>query len=430
MMKEAKNKNRSLYYIVMIICCCGIQISQAGIANCMGLFYRPMAEEFGIGMAGISATQTIRMLIGGVLGLFVAFLYSRIGMRACVITGCSLIFLATLGQSFATGPAQLVIFAVMEGIARGLMGTFLIKMVITNWFDDKQGTAFGLAACSSGVFGAVFNPVLGEMIQKMGWRKAMFALAFIAIACMLPAMIFMRLTPAEYGLRAYGSREDEPEEEKRSEKPEEKKTSAPKTKLHIDLGFVLTVLLGYLTSICAPLMNHMASFAETLGHSTETAAFMVSAMMVGNLFFKLILGALCDRIGALNTALMGYGTLLVSVLLFMFGKGTLFGIIAAFLYGICYGLSLVAVTQYTNRLFPRNEYARYYSIYLFFTQVLGSFNQTVVGFMYDVTGSYASILRLSILFIAMAVVLILTLERITRLKERALSRLYTEEETA
>ena len=87
----------------------------------------------------------------------------------------------------------------------------------------------------------------------------------------------------------------------------------------------------------------------------------------------------------------------------------------------------MAVTQYTNRLFPRNEYARYYSIYLFFTQSLGSFNQTIVGLMYDLTGSYVSILKLSIIFIVLAAVLILVLERITRKKEIALSRLQPDE---
>ena len=393
----------------------------------MGLFYRPMAEEFGIGMAGISATQTIRMLLGGVIGLFVSFLYDRIGMRTCVITGCTLIFLSTLGQAFSKNLTHLVITGLMEGVARGLMGTFLIKMVISNWFDSSQGTAFGLAACSSGIFGAVFNPVLGNLIVRMGWRKAMIVLACIAIACMLPAMLFLRLTPKEYGLRAYGSSEEDDSEDKKKGHQGERNQAAPKSKFRLDLGFVLTVCLGYITSICAPLMNHMASFSETQGFSTETAAFMVSAMMVGNLFFKLVLGVLCDKFGALNTALFGYGTILVSVLLFLFTKGTVFAVLAAFLYGICYGLSLVAVTQYTNRLFPRKEYARYYSIYLFFTQTLGSFNQVIVGFMYDVTGSYIGILRLSIVFIIVAVALILTVERITRMKEIANSRLETEE---
>lgn len=427
-MGNNSNKNKKLLYILIIVCCCGIQISQAGIANCMGLFYRPMAEEFGMGMGGISATQTIRMLLGGVIGLFVSFLYSKIGMRTCVITGCSLIFLATLGQSFAKGPVHLVITGIMEGIARGLMGTFLIKMVILNWFEASQGTAFGLAACSSGIFGAVFNPVLGNLIVRMGWRRAMFMLAFIAMACMLPAMIFLRLTPEEYGLRAYGKKtsDDESEDDKNTA-PAGNSEGTQKSRLRIDLGFILTVCLGYITSICAPLMNHMASFSETRGFSTETAAFMVSAMMVGNLFFKLVLGVSCDKIGALNTALLGYGTILISVLLFLFSKGTFLMVLAAFLYGICYGLSLVAVTQYTNRLFPRNEYARYYSIYLFFTQTLGSFNQTIVGLMYDLTGSYVSILKLSIIFIVLAAVLILVLERITRKKEIALSRLQPDE---
>jgi len=423
-MAETEKRTRRYLYIVIIICCCGIQISQAGIANCMGLFYHPMLEEFGTTMAGISATQTVKMMLSGVVGLFVASLYSRLGMRTCVITGCTFVFAATLCQGFAKNLTQLMICAVLVGIAKGLMGTFLIKMVILNWFEEKQGTAFGLAACSSGIFGAVFNPVVSKLIIDIGWRKAMFVLAFIALACMVPAMLFMRLTPAEYGMRPYGQSADRAEAGREdSTQSGEGGSPAKKGKLHIGWEFVLTVCLGYLTGICAPLMSHMASYAETSGFDPETAAFMVSAMMLGNLFFKLVLGALCDRIGALRTSLLGYCTILAAVLLFLFGKGTFCAVLGSFLYGICFGLSIVAVTQYTNRLFPKNDYGRYYSLYLFFTQSLGSLNGTLAGLMYDVTGSYTSVLRLSIVFIVAAAVLLLVLEKMTRKKEMAQSRL-------
>ena len=128
---------------------------------------------------------------------------------------------------------------------------------------------------------------------------------------------------------------------------------------------------------------------------------MVSACMVSNTAGKILLGTLIDRIGTKLSVSMYAALIVCGALLIVFTRNSGVLIAAAAMYGLCYSMGTVSTAMLTREMFGPAKYSRVYPKLAMTTTISNAVFTTVVGMLYDLSGTYSTV----ILFIAALVIL-------------------------
>ncbi|MBR0451215.1 MAG: MFS transporter [Oscillospiraceae bacterium] len=375
-------------YIMIIICGCGVYATTSGLINCLGIFYSSFAEAMGTGIGAVSLALTIGKLTGGMCAAFMPHILKNWNYKVIVLVGCIVSMAGISLCGFLNSFPMLVALEVLQAAGFCLLGTAFLSYFIGNWFAEGSGTALGIVMSSSGIFGAVMNPVFSRIMIALGWRKAVIILGLLSLLLCAPAFIYGTSRPESKGLRPYGEKEVSMQEETPVENSSEK--------LPLDRKLVGIIAIGFLSSVMASMGNHMATYAKSLGFPLETAAFVVSACMVGNMTFKVLIGVLCDKLGAWKGNLVVYATVTMAALVMSFlPTSFIIVLVAAFFFGGVYGACTVAVSELTRYAFRKEDVSKAFSLSLIGNNLGFAVSGTFIGYAYDWTGTY----RLGLLFL-------------------------------
>jgi MFS family permease len=121
---------------------------------------------------------------------------------------------------------------------------------------------------------------------------------------------------------------------------------------------------------------------------------MVSAAMLSNTFGKLAYGWLTDRIG-IHKSVWIWGVFVcvgIAMLLRVRSGSMLYA--SAFLIGLCYSLSSVGTALLSRDIFGIERHAKVYPSINMLNTIANAAITSVIGFMYDASGSYNGALLL------------------------------------
>ena len=147
---------------------------------------------------------------------------------------------------------------------------------------------------------------------------------------------------------------------------------------------------------------------------------MISAGMVGNIVSKFIIGLLSDHKGAFfaSTVMILVNVLALGVLLRLPSGVPAVAIGSAFFYGAVYSVSAVGFPLLTRRVFGHEQYTAAYSIVQVFANGGGALALTVIGIVYDMTGSCDLVLLGSIVIQAANLAMLFVLNRMRKQNAR------------
>ena len=378
---------RKHYHWVIVAVCCGFSGVAAGLAvNCMGVFYLPVSKELGVGVGDVSFYLTILNIVQGLLSAVVVRTMKHVPLRlmlaiaAAVGTGCYLL------MSLGTSVWHFYLVAVLLGAANAFTGMIVGNVVIANWFEKKMGTAMAIFMALAGVLGAVLSPVFAGLIETIGWRNVYRIAAAIEVILLAPAIILVRLSPAEMGLKKYGEGESEPAEKKTRAIviPEERKFGMKSA------GTVMLYLIACLASFAATISQHLSGYAASIGRSPAFGASLISASMIGNIVTKLAAGVIGDRIGAVKATVLllltaGTGCLVLG-LLPLSADPLLYA--AAFVTGGFYAVTGVSNLSLVKERFRALEFAKIIAYMNIARMVPQAISHSAIGYSYDIFGSY------------------------------------------
>src|SRR3954463_7464333 len=169
---------------------------------------KPITQDFGTERQLVALASSLTWLGTGLGGVVMGQVAERIGIRASVIFGATMIALGLVVSASGHLPALLIGHAVLIGfLGNGALYPPLI-VYISRWFDRRRGTA--LALISSGQYIAGMGwPTLfeygmrgsstalqvgGQTIVLHGWQTTM--LAFACLVLIAVPIIAMFLQPA------------------------------------------------------------------------------------------------------------------------------------------------------------------------------------------------------------------------------------------
>ena len=362
--------------------------------NVAGLFFNPVADDFGIGRGDVSVAHTIASLgcaLGGILGARAA----KTGRFKLILLVCTGLFAggtALLSLTHSIWP--MYVLSAFRGIGAGMGGTVLVTIVINNWFTGTVGLLTSLVFCSAGIGGAVLSPILSGIIEKAGWRAGYLAMAAVIVLLYLPGMLFpLGIKPEDVGYEPtmLGSRTPA------KAAPSAVRNSAAQglSASRVDPALYLLILIYACIASCATAyIPHFSGIADSYGQTAAVGSAMVSASMIANTFGKLAYGALTDRIG-IRKGVWIWGVFVCAGAAMMMTVRTAAALyIAAFLVGMCYSLSSVGTALLSRDIFGIEKHARVYPSINMLNTIANAAITSVIGFMYDASGSYRGALLL------------------------------------
>ena len=321
-------------------------ITAAGFRSTVGVLIVPLQDEFGWSRATISAAVAINLVLYGLGGPFAAGLYDRFGIRRVIVIALATIAISSTLTTQIDAPWQLdLLWGVANGLATGAIGVTLAAVIASRWFVERRGVVTGMLTASNATGQLVFLPLLGWIVTAQGWRSAALTVSIVALAFTLPLVaLFLRDSPAEIGLRAYGAVEDDP-------------VILRQNPFRAAIGGLVTAsrtstfwLLTGSFFICGATTNgligtHLIPAAMDHGMSEVAAASLLAVIGVFDLVGTLCSGWLTDRYDPRWLLFWYYGLrgLSLLVLPFVIGSSNL-GLIA---FVVFYGLDWVATVPPT-----------------------------------------------------------------------------------
>ncbi len=240
-------------------------------------------------------------------------LIGRLGARKLLVIGG---IIAAAGLTIMGASSQLWHFylaGIAVGLGVGLGCLYVPPVVVTTWFVAKRGVVMGAVMAGSGIGGIIMSQTVPRLVGVDGerWRLGFVVLAAIMLISTIgPAWLLIRNDPAKLGLRPYGEAEVAHVDHTAA------KVAAGMTYVQalrsgwFWLLYVMLTLLGVTTSIYQSIATHL----RLIGKTDDLGLFM-TALTVGLVITKVLLGYLVDAIGLRASMIITLGAYCAASLL-------------------------------------------------------------------------------------------------------------------
>jgi MFS family permease len=353
--------------------------------------------------AEVGGTRSVPALAGSLAwfgsafgGIGMGWIAERVGVRWTVMFGAAMMSLGLVIASLGSTWTLYVGYGVFVGLI-GLSGLNApLYVYISKWFERRRGSALALISSGTYIAGALWPPIFERAIAYAGWRQAMLWFAILVSAFIVPlAAIFLRREP-EHSLVSV------------TRQAETEKASV----LGWPPGLVFAALCAAIFLCCVPMsmpQSHLVAFCTDLGISKAHGAAMLSVLLGSAFLCRQVWGLISDRIGGLQTVLLGsvIQALTMSAFLFTQDEVGLFTVSAAF--GLGFSGMIPATVLAGRQLFPPAEAAWRMPTLLLCSGCGMATGGWLAGILYDHFGYYGPAFATGIAVNLLNLAIILTL---------------------
>jgi len=389
-------------HMLVLVALCGLIASGIGlVTNVSGLFFTPVADEFGILKGSASLMLAICNVTLALGGMLVPRLLSERTLKPILIGATAVLAASTAALAVCPSIMPMYLLSAVRGFAAGFVTFVFVTTVINNWFVASVGLATSIAMGCSGIAGAAFSPVVNGVIQSMGWRVGFVVLGILTVVLNLPAILLLpSLKPETAGLKALGA-DQAPIPAAKSDAPANAATPISSVVFMAVIGFAL------FASAITALPQHFPGLCENYALGAALGASMLSVCMIANTAGKVVLGALVDRIGTRVSVLLYSVLIAVGLAMMLFLRSPQMMIVAAVMVGLVYALGTVGISMITRDAFGLANYGKTYPTVTLVGNMANAAFSSIVGFMYDFTGGYTLTLIMFLAMIAAVVAIVI-----------------------
>ncbi|ETT86764.1 MFS transporter [Viridibacillus sp. FSL R5-0477] len=388
-----------------------VGLAKGGIMTAGGLFLTPVTEDLGIGMGSLTLYFSISSIVTMIFLPLAGKIIAKYDIRTVLVTAIIL----QAGSFAMFGLMNSVwgwyLFCIPMSIGSIFVTQIAGPVLINNWFKKHNGLAIGIMVASGGIFGAILQPMAGNLIASEGWRTTYFILGGIVIAIVVPIVLLtIRMSPKQKGLQPLGL---EVEINKNEDPSSVKVESNTNTGISAAIAkkssafYALLLFFFFITAISS-FGQHVAPFAMGLGYDVKFAGGAMGFWQVGVLIGALAFGILSDKIGAKNTAIfaMLLGLVPIAILLTVPDNSTMFSL-AIGIYGFVVASLGTLGPLLTTAIFGNKEYGQIYASAVIGLAVAGIVALPGYGYVFQLTGSYTFVLYAIAFMLVINVVLII-----------------------
>ena len=333
-------------------------------------------NEFSLDRAASTYPYVATMFGYGIGNVIIGRLLDKIGIRKPIIFALTLLVASYLLSVLATNVFWLSIIQFFLGFsAAAFFGPMMAD--ISKYFYTRKGLAVSLVASGQHLCGAIWPFLIKDYLVEGEWKSAHFFIAFVCSTC-IPILVFF-LSDKKIKSR------DIP---KNFEKQDNVNTSV---KLSIS-NKQIQILLMFAGVFCCVAMSvpqvHIVPLCIDFGYGLAVGTEILSFMLFAAVTSRILFGFLSDRIGPIQTLILGSSLQAISLSMFLPFNSQLSLYIIAVFFGLSQGGIVPIYAVIISKFLPANEVAERVGFLIFATIIGMSLGGWVSGEIFDYTNSY------------------------------------------
>lgn len=333
-------------------------------------------SEFALDRAASTYPYVATMFGYGIGNVIIGRMLDRIGIKKPIIFALSLLVASYILSIFVRDVFFLSIIQFFLGFsAAAFFGPMMAD--ISNYFYRRKGLAVSLVASGQHLCGAIWPFLIKDFLLDGDWRNAHL---FIAIVCsiLIPILFYL-----------LGNKK--PKVDLNQNLSSRKEDINSKVKLSISNKRV-QVLLMFAGVFCCVAMSmpqvHIVPLCIDNGYGLAVGTEILSFMLFAAVASRVIFGFLSDKIGPIQTLLLGSSLQAISLTMFLPFNSQLSLYIVAIFFGLSQGGIVPIYAVIISKFLPSNEVAERVGLLIFATIVGMSLGGWLSGEIYDFTKSY------------------------------------------
>ena len=181
-MKLFSSLNHPGVWITTIMAASILMITM-GTRQSMGLYVGPLNTDTGLGIVSISLAMAIGQFVWGAIQPIAGAFADKFGPRPVLLSGLLILVLGSALTPFVSSQLGLILtLGLLTAIGSGACSfSVLLGAVAQRMPATSRGTASGIINAGSSFGQFVFAPIIGKLIQWVGWMNTMWAMAAVAL---------------------------------------------------------------------------------------------------------------------------------------------------------------------------------------------------------------------------------------------------------
>jgi MFS family permease len=357
-----------------------------------GIYLVALREHHGWATADIASAVTTYYLLGATLILFAGGVFERFGPRRVVSAGATAMASGALLLTFVSRTWHVyAAFAVMS-FGWAAMSGAAINIIIAPWFDRRRGLAISLALNGASAGGIVIAPLLVFLIGRLDFAAALFCVAALMLATVLPAAAFV-LRPRRPGERDAADESCNPTQARApipiniAPAPPWRPSALLRTwdfqSLSISFALGLMMQVGFLTHQVAYLSPIVGLIPTAWAVSLTTSSAVAGRLLIGLFVDK------CDRraVACGNFLVQAAGTALLAA-----NPSAPLLYLGCILFGLGLGNLISLPGLIVQQEFAAQHFARIVGLIVAVNQFAFAFGPGLLGFLQQARSDYTGAL--------------------------------------
>ena len=375
----------------------------------VGVFTVPLGEAFGWSRAEVTFSFTVATFTSASLSPLVGWLCDRFGSRPLVVAG-------TVGYGLgmaiiATSSDWLLRYYASWSLATMLgVGASAIALTrfVAGWFELKRGLALGIMLMGSGLTAFAAPPFVASLIENFDWRAGYLGLSAAILLIGVPVVVAgMKDAPK----KAAPSNTSGAADASGSGAPVQR-SSGFRLAFESRAFWLMSIAFCAATFGIAGLISSFNPILRDVGYGAAQAGALTGLIGLFVMVGRLGVGYLLDKMWApgLTFVALACGAITCGLLILP-ALPVWLVVVAAFCLGLAAGAEWDALSYLAAREFGLESYGRVYSLLVVGVAVITAISPPIFGYAFDQTGSYRSLLLLSVVLLVLGPALLLFLKK-------------------
>ena len=375
----------------------------------VGVFTVPLGEAFGWSRAEVTFSFTVATFTSASLSPLVGWLCDRFGSRPLVIAG-------TVGYGLgmaiiATSSDWLLRYYASWSLATMLgVGASAIALTrfVAGWFERKRGLALGIMLMGSGLTAFAAPPFVASLIENFDWRAGYLGLSAAILLIGVPVVVAGMKDAPKKPAPANASGDDDAS----SGGAAVRRASGFRLAFESRAFWLMSIAFCAATFGIAGLISSFNPILRDVGYGAGQAGALTGLIGLFVMVGRLGVGYLLDKLWApgLTFVALACGAITCGLLILP-ALPVWLVVVAAFCLGLAAGAEWDALSYLAAREFGLESYGRVYSLLVVGVAVITAISPPIFGYAFDQTGSYNSLLLLSMVLLVLGPALLLFLKR-------------------
>lgn len=361
----------------------------------IGVFLKPMTEEFGWSRSVFSGATSAGTILAGLLALVFGPLIDRYDPRWILTVGFTILGGTLILLAMITNLWQFYVLEIVgRAVTMGVIGVAL-QVIIPKWFVAKRGRTVAISSLGQRIGNTVTPLYVQLLVSTWSWRVGTVVAGLVIwILSLVPVALFLRRRPEDMGLLPDGATPEKIEQSQNEIDAQGFQSS--KQEVSFSLQQVIRLPSFYLLAIGVSIVFialpgttlHLIPYLTDRGLSAGMAVTIVAIYSASGGLGSLIYGFLIERYNIRLVSAGGLFLLAAGFVLLMNVQSPALGFLWGFYQGLLVGGFLIAQQVIFADYFGRDSLGAIRGIVWPIQMVANSMGPITAGLVYDTTGSY------------------------------------------